>query len=218
MEFFEYFIRGFLFFAFFWCAVRFVLTPIEGMETGEMIYAATHDFLAAGVPMALFGSTATLLAAALVFCALLTSPLTVRLAAWVYSHLLIPILLVLFMMVGMALALTAPLIQLLVDLARRTGAEDTIQVLMEKINEFSASFQELFGIPGGDPPARRRVHPGRAGHGRGDRPAPAVPPLAGPAVAGERGGRGPAPHPHPLRPGRAGLATVGQEHEPGQQK
>jgi hypothetical protein len=172
VEFFEYFIRGFLFFAFFWCAVRFVLTPIEGMETGEMIYAATHDFLAAGVPMALFGSTATMLflrsirhepavylqpgfqavnagivAAALVFCALLTSPLTVRLAAWVYSHLLIPILLVLFMMVGMALALTAPLIQLLVDLARRTGAEDTIQVLMEKINEFSASFQELFGIP-----------------------------------------------------------------------
>lgn len=37
VEFFEYFIRGFLFFAFFWCAVRFVLTPIEGMETGEMI-------------------------------------------------------------------------------------------------------------------------------------------------------------------------------------
>ena len=172
VEFFELFIRAFLFFAFFWCAVRFIFTPIQGMETGEMIYTATHDFLAAGVPMALFAGTATMLflrsirhepavylqpsfqavnagivAAALVSCALLTSPLAVRLAAWVYSYILIPILLVLFMAVGMALTLVDPLIRLLVDFALRKGAGNAVQVLLGKINEFGDSFQEIFGIP-----------------------------------------------------------------------
>lgn len=172
VEFFELFIRAFLFFAFFWCAVRFIFTPIQGMETGEMIYTATHDFLAAGVPMALFAGTATMLflrsirhepavylqpsfqavnagivAAALVSCALLTSPMTVRLAAWVYSYILIPILLVLFMAVGMALTLVDPLIRLLVDFALRKGAGNAVQVLLGKINEFGDSFQEIFGIP-----------------------------------------------------------------------
>ena len=171
-ELFELFIRAFTLFAFFWCAARFVLTPTGDMGAGEMIRAATRDFLAAGVPMAIFAGTATLLflrsirhepavylqpgfqavnagvvAAVLAACALLTSPPALGLMAWVYGYLLVPVLLVLFMAVGMALSLLNPLIQLLAALARRSGVLEAIEEIMAKIGEFGGFFQNAFGIP-----------------------------------------------------------------------
>lgn len=169
-ELFETFGRVFCLFSFFWCVVLLILNPEE--RPLLLFQAAARDWLAAGVPMALFAALSAVLllrsirhepavylrpgfqavniaivtgVLLLAFC--ISSPWGIRAMIWTYQHVLAPLLLACFLLVGMVLVLLYPLIQLIVAFFLREDIAAVFEEIRAKFGEFMRLLAELAGLP-----------------------------------------------------------------------
>jgi len=169
-ELFETFGRVFVLFSFFWCLALFIFNPEERIPV--LFQTAIRDWLAAGVPMAVFAALSAVLllrsirhepavylrpgfqaanvaaiAGVLLLAFCISSPWGIRAMIWTYQHVLAPLLLACFMLVGMFLVLLYPLLQLIVAFFLREDIAAVFAEIRAKFGEFMRLVLELAGLP-----------------------------------------------------------------------